>query len=91
MTQYINKDALVAEIGCYISNYKEILAKIDRNNTYWVDSVSMIEAKLDALQHLLTFIDTLEVKEIDFHKELLSFYRHTNDSGSEIALAKHFY
>jgi len=64
MTQYINKDALVAEIECYISNYKEILAKIDRNNTYWVDSVSMIEAKIDALQHLLIFIDTLEVREI---------------------------
>ena len=35
--------------------------------------------------------ENLEVKELDFHKELLSYYRHTNDSGSEIALAKHFF
>jgi len=33
----------------------------------------------------------LETKEIDFHKELLSFYRYTNDSGSKIALAKYFF
>ena len=34
----------------------------------------------------------MELQEvIDIHKELLSFYRHTNDSGSEIALAKHFF
>jgi len=64
MEQYIRKSEVKAEIESYISNYKEILAKIDRNNTYWVDSVSMIEAKIDALQHLLIFIDTLEVKEI---------------------------
>jgi hypothetical protein len=65
MTQYINKDALVAEIESYISNYKDILARTDRNDTVWVDFVSNVEAKIDVLQHLLTFIDTIEVKEIN--------------------------
>jgi hypothetical protein len=63
MAQYINKDALVAEIESYISNYKDILARTDRNDTVWVDFVSNVEAKIDVLQHLLTFIDTIEVKK----------------------------
>jgi hypothetical protein len=62
MAQYINKAALVAEIENYISNYKEIVAKTNRNDSTWVDSVSMIDAKIGVLQHLLSFLDTLEVK-----------------------------
>lgn len=46
---------------------------------------------LDELASLHRTFNSFEVKEVDFHKELLSFYRHTNDSGSEIALAKHFF
>ena len=65
MTQYINKDALVAEIEIYIFNYIEILANTDRSDEVWNDFVSIVEAKIDALQYLLTFIDTLESKEIN--------------------------
>ena len=64
MTQYINKEALVAEIESYISNYKDILARTDRNDEVWADFVSIVEAKIDVLQYLLIFIDTLEVREI---------------------------
>lgn len=64
MEQYIKKSALVAEIKGYISNYKEIVAKTNRNDSTWVDSVSMIDAKIDVLQHLLSFLNTLEVKEV---------------------------
>ena len=64
MTQYIDKSALVAEIKGYISNYKEIVAKTNRNDSTWVDSVSMIESKIGVLQHVLFFLDTLEVKDI---------------------------
>jgi len=63
MTQYISKDDLVAEIKNYISAYRELLAKTDRNDTVWVDFVSQVEAKVNVLQHLLTFIDTLETKD----------------------------
>ena len=95
MTQYINKDDLVAEIESYISNYKEILAKIDRNNTYWVDSVSMIEAKIDALQHLLIFIDTLEVKEVDLNEEIEKCLKRHNmlavGKKDFTDIAKHFF
>ena len=68
MTQYINKDVLVAEIENYISAYRELLAKTDRNDQVWIDFVSQVEAKINVLQHLLIFIDILEVKEINEHK-----------------------
>jgi hypothetical protein len=42
-----------------------MLAKIDRPNIRWADSIAMLEGKIDVLQHLLTICDNLEVKEID--------------------------
>lgn len=74
MAQYIDKAAVIAEIVGYISNYKEIVVKTDRNDSTWVDSVSMIDAKIDVLQHLLSFLDTLEVKEVDLEKEIKEEY-----------------
>lgn len=90
MTQYINKDALVAEIESYISNYKDILARTDRNDAVWVDFVSNVEAKINVLQHLLIFLDALEVKEIDLEKELRDFVVGDIDDY-DVGLAKHFY
>ena len=90
MTQYINKCALVAEIESYISNYKDILARTDRNDEVWTDFVSIVEAKIDALQHLLVFIDTLEVKEVDLEKELRDFVVGDIDDY-DMELVKHFY
>ena len=75
MKQYIPKSAVVAEINRVLNSY-------DPNE---------ITSGRYALVNLRNFLDTLEVKEVDFHKELLSFYRHTNDGGSNIALAKHFF
>ena len=68
--ELIDKAAVVAEIERYISNYKEIVVKTDRNDLTLVDSVSMIDAKIDVLQHLLSFLDTLEVKEVDLENEI---------------------
>ena len=64
MAHYVDKDTLKEEIESYISNYKDILARTDRSDEVWADFVSMVEAKIDVLQHLLAFIDTLEVKEL---------------------------
>ena len=58
--ELIDKEKVVEEIERYISNYKEIVVKTDRNDSTWVDSVSMIDAKIDVLQHLLFFLDTLK-------------------------------
>jgi len=62
MEQYIPKSALVAEIQGYISGYKDILSKVDKKCLKYAEG---IEAKIDILQHLLSFIDTLEVKKVD--------------------------
>ena len=98
MEKYISKAALVAEIERYISNYKEIVVKTDRNNSTWVDSVSMIDAKIDVLQHLLSFLDTLEVKEVDLEKEVDKWYNNKAPKEFENVLysdiekfAKHFF
>lgn len=70
MTQYINKDALVAEIQGYISGYKDILSKVDEKCLKYAEG---IEAKIDILQHLLSFLDTLEVKGVDLEEEFYDF------------------
>ena len=64
MEQYIDKAALVAEIEKYISNYRGILNNIDKSSDDWVDSTLILEPKIDVLQHILSFLDTLEVKEV---------------------------
>lgn len=68
--ELIDKTTVVAEIEGYISNYKDIVAKIDRNDSTWADSVSMIDARIDVLQHLLSFLDTIEVKEVDLKRAI---------------------
>jgi hypothetical protein len=88
MEQYISKAAVLAKIRKYINNAETYLKyHYNRNDK----SVYAFEQEKLAMCELLSSLDTLETKEVDFHKELLSFYRHTNDSGSAIALAKHFY
>ena len=91
--ELIDKAALVAKIGRYISNYKEIVVKTDRNDSTWVDSVSMIDAKIDVLQHLLSLLDTLETKEVDFEKEWKEYFKYRGDMATVniIHLAKHFF
>lgn len=91
--ELIDKAALVAKIGRYISNYKEIVVKTDRNNSTWVDSVSMIDAKIDVLQHLLSLLDTIETKEVDFEKEWKEYFKYRGDMATVniIHLAKHFF
>ena len=60
MTQYIDKSALVAEIERKKEEYKEDYRKY--GNPY--DSVLY-----DEMEDILSFLDTLEVKEVDLDKE----------------------
>lgn len=64
MTQYINKDALVAEI----KRRKEINRYRDTNDSLFEDEA------------VLSFIATLEVKEVDLEKVFLDEYsKFSND------------
>lgn len=60
MKQYIDKDALVAEIE------KEL-------NTTKIYSTEYVNGKKYALKKILSFIDTLEVKEVDLKEEFYDF------------------
>ena len=88
----IDKDALVAEIERILSAFENSDAPVDR-------------LRASTLISLLSFIDTLEVKEVDLEKELIKWHKEhfkkdrtfigksgfylTNDSQMDIA--KHFF
>jgi hypothetical protein len=67
MTQYINKDALVAEIKWRIDGcYKMCAGNLDFLKKGYPEHYYSIET----YKEILSFIDTLEVKEVDLKKEL---------------------
>lgn len=59
MTQYIDKSALIPEIEKKIKKY----ATIDVGNSSELDA--LYGAKCKALIEILSFLDTLKVKEVD--------------------------
>ena len=61
MTQYINKTALVSEID-------EKKRKISPNTDWYFDEYT--NGYIDAHKDILSFLDTLEVKEVDLDKEI---------------------
>ena len=61
MKKYIDKSALVAEIKRRIKTNKECMLGL-RNLDYY-------QGKVDALNDTISFIDTLEVKEVNLEKE----------------------
>lgn len=71
MEQYISKDALAAEIKRLIK-HSEMVAD---HNTQITELVSR---ELDALYHLISFLDTLEVKEVDLEKEISNYLDNHN-------------
>lgn len=95
----IDKDALVAEIERRIKTNKECMLGL-RNLNYY-------QGKIDALNDTISFIDTLEVKEVDLEKAIDDYiYTHdgraleldwkccnlTLKGGDEIIkFAKHFF
>ena len=93
MVKYINKSALVAEIE----------RRIDEVNQ--IDKASYEVGLFDAYKIILSFLDTLEVKEVNLEKELISWHKkHFKKEGtfekyggfyfansSQLDLAKHFF
>lgn len=84
MTQYIDKSALVAEINRILSAFKNSDAPVDR-------------LRASTLIAILSFIDTLEVKEVDINKEISQFIDSNFEKatiGHKLSLrrtAKHFF
>ena len=94
MTQYIDKSALVAEIKRRIS-----LLKKEKKIEKWSAGASQMNvvslgARIAMLEEILSFLNTLEVKEVDLDKEIKKYI---NDNiigycvpGTE-ETAKHFF
>ena len=93
MAQYIDKDALIAEIKrillIHTKRYEE-LAK----HEVWV-TAKEIEYRIQGLKEALSIINTLEVKEVELEKELdamitpeLKFHKAL---PSLFDVAKHFF
>ena len=81
MTQYIHKDALVAEIKERIETYNKGYANGDDRRT-------------DALEVLLHDIDTLEVKDVDLKEEVERFAKECGYKSAatiDFQFAKHFF
>ena len=80
MGQYIDKDALVAEIDKTYNFHKKRGGEHDASIC-------------DVLYGLLHRIDTLEVKEVDldFEKELYKAFGQVRDFTLGIHIAKHFF
>lgn len=84
MTQYISKDALVAEIEkiLYASNLEADIA-----STGDCFNEEVAEAKYKLCKYIIDKINTLEVKEVDLEKEIDNQIRllngvHTMESGT---------
>ena len=90
MKRYIDKDALVAEI----ENYKN---SIGEDGEHCSLVVGRHEGQRKASEHFLSFIDTLEVKEVDLEKEYEEFvvddpvYNKLVNGIVGKAIAKHFF
>lgn len=93
MTQYIDKSAVIVEIKRRIEAHKETLKNCDSN----ISKIAL-KGSLSAYQSLLYYFlnNTVEVKEVDLGKTLISFqgrYAHENSGEYPTALeiAKHFF
>lgn len=87
----IDKDALVAEIERRVNAYQKNFDKSDNK----IARLS-IDGRIAGLKALLSFISTLEVKEVDLEKSLTGFMgRYAYENGGEypsaIDIAKHFF
>ena len=86
MAQYINKDVLVTEIERRIKTNKECMLGL-RNLDYY-------QGKVDALNDTISFLDTLEVKEMDFDDFGFYWGEYVSNLGGDInnyEVAKYFY
>ena len=94
MKKLIDKDTLVAEIERRIKEYKTPTDGLGSNNI-----------RLNECKDILSFLNTLEVKEVDLEKELIEWHKeHFKKGGtfigksgfyltnnSQMDIAKHFF
>lgn len=91
MKQYVDKSAVVAEIEELIKNGKLKCQQSQENN----DQVSYIawSEHIATCGKILSFLDTLEVKEVDLEKEWKEYFKYRGDVATVNLkhLARHFF
>jgi hypothetical protein len=68
MAQYVDKDAVVTEIERLISNGQTKLKEAEERKDY--ESYVALAERIATCINILSFLDTLEVKEVDLKKEI---------------------
>ena len=93
MAKYIPLDALVAEIERRISSFKK-----EKKTEKWSAGASQMNvvslgARIAMLEEILSFLDTLEVKEVDLEKEISKYiaYNICPPPDKVKKIAKHFF
>lgn len=82
--QYIDKAAVVAEIEKWIKDARH-------RYTMSVVQFSLLD-RIKSLENLLSFLDTLEVKEVDLEKEFdKCCENYPFDDECEVYIARHFF
>ena len=94
MVQYIDKDALVAEIERRINTLKEVVAELGNHESHECGALHEIYL----YQDIRSFINTLEVKEVNLEQAYKSYMKSRKDdiSGNAVTvnmkdLARHFF
>lgn len=94
MTHYIEKSALVAEIEKIRAEEMAIFEEQCRGGYEPSASTAVVWMKME---HLLSFIDTLEVKEeieVDLEKEIENWIENNQDTAgfyNNVEFARHFF
>ena len=84
MEQYISKSALVEKINNWIK---------DARSRYTLSVIQFsLSDRIESLENLLSFLDTLEVKEVDLDKEFdKCCENYTFDDECEVYTARKFF
>lgn len=91
MEHYIGKDVLVAEIERRMKSLTHEMSKF-----YYASNYNEWKFAVNEYKSLMSFLDTLDVKEVDLENNLKGFqgyYAHENggELPSAIDIAKHFF
>lgn len=87
MKQYIDKDKLLLELTRRLESYKEEISKFTSKYL-----IADIIAKEEECKELISFLDTLEVKEVDLDKETTSWANEFYETYDEVErMAEYFF
>lgn len=68
MKQYIDKSAVITEIERIMDSENENINSFEQHRN--TSEKQRYSARMALLEHILSFLDTLEVKEVDLEKEI---------------------